>query len=68
MNYFGARRWSISVVDDASKHLGLPAAGLFGRRAARPRKCCDHFTPLTTLTLKVAATAWQEWPDVVINM
>ena len=32
------------------------------------RKCCYHFTPLTTLTSKVAATAWQERPDVVINM
>ena len=32
------------------------------------RKRCDHFTPLATLTLKVAATAWQERPDLVINM
>src|SRR5262249_57963296 len=50
-------------VSESSYRLAFLADALLAAR-----NCCDHFTTLTTLALKVAATAWQEWPDVVINM
>jgi len=64
LRLFGRPRQAASNV--RHEPLRPPAFWAAGLLVASKR--CDRFTTLVTPTMKVAATAWQEWPDVVINM